>query len=53
MKVNKCQRCDFEWKPKKDVVKSCPNCKRYDWNQKKCSKCGRIELKNGKAEKGE
>lgn len=29
--MNKCLKCGYEWEGKPDA-KSCPRCKRYDWN---------------------
>ena len=31
---NKCDRCGYEWDSRKDSPKSCPKCKRYDWDDK-------------------
>ena len=30
--MNKCKQCNYEWKGKKEA-KSCPRCKRYDWDK--------------------
>ena len=31
----KCQKCEYEWKSRKeDNPKACPRCKRNDWNKK-------------------
>lgn len=27
-----CQRCGYEWEPKRINPKSCPSCKSYKWN---------------------
>jgi len=35
MKENKCNKCDYEWKSRIENPKSCPKCKRYDWNKEK------------------
>ncbi len=29
--VNTCQRCGYEWEPRKANPKECPNCKSYGW----------------------
>jgi len=29
----KCLKCGYEWEGKKEKPKSCPKCKRYDWNK--------------------
>jgi len=34
----KCKRCGYEWDSRKEKPKSCPNCKRYDWNNDKIIK---------------
>lgn len=36
MKIKKavtCIRCDWTWEPRIACPKSCPNCKRYDWEE--------------------
>lgn len=33
--MNKCLRCNYEWRSTVENPKSCPNCKRYDWNRNK------------------
>jgi len=30
--MNKCKKCKYEWVGKKEA-KSCPRCKRYDWDK--------------------
>lgn len=30
--MNKCRKCNYDWEGKIDA-KSCPRCKRYDWNK--------------------
>ena len=35
MENNKCKLCGYEWKPRQDKAKSCPRCKRYDWEEVK------------------
>lgn len=32
---NKCKLCGWTWVPRKKESKACPNCKRYDWKEKK------------------
>ena len=32
---NKCLRCEYEWEKRKENPKSCPRCKRYDWDDSK------------------
>lgn len=29
-----CLRCGFTWEPRIKNPKSCPSCKRYDWNKR-------------------
>ena len=44
IKMNKCKVCNYEWKSKTIIgfiPKSCPKCKRYDWQEKKGEKDGR------------
>ena len=37
--MNKCKQCGYRWESRKDKPISCPNCKRYDWdNDKKQNK---------------
>ena len=31
----KCVKCGYEWIAKADKPKSCPRCKRYDWDKEK------------------
>ncbi len=31
----KCLLCGYEWEARKELPKTCPRCKRYDWNKKK------------------
>lgn len=31
----KCLRCNYLWKPRIENPRSCPTCKRYDWNKPK------------------
>jgi len=33
MNNNKCKQCQYEWKSRKEIPKSCPRCKRYDWDK--------------------
>ena len=33
MKTLKCQRCGHEWEARVKVPRSCPRCKRYDWDK--------------------
>ena len=30
---NKCKRCGYEWDSRIENPKSCPRCKRYDWDK--------------------
>lgn len=27
----KCLKCGYEWKPRKEIIKSCPSCKCRNW----------------------
>jgi len=38
-----CNQCAYEWEQRDAPPKSCPRCKRYDWNEPK--KCGRVSFK--------
>ena len=39
MDIKKCNQCGHLWCPRSDdIPKSCPACKRYDWNKKKTVK---------------
>lgn len=35
MEKFKCKRCNYEWEPRVDNPKACPECKRRDWNAEK------------------
>jgi predicted Zn-ribbon and HTH transcriptional regulator len=42
--MNKCKICNYEWKSKTIIgfiPKSCPKCKRYDWQKKEGEQNGR------------
>ena len=41
MNMNRCKKCTYEWKPKKKVVKECPNCKSRYWNKDDTNKLER------------
>lgn len=30
---NECKKCNYTWESKIENPKSCPRCKRYDWNK--------------------
>ena len=35
LKKFKCQKCKWEWLPRREAVpKVCPKCKSYDWEKK-------------------
>jgi predicted Zn-ribbon and HTH transcriptional regulator len=34
-KTIKCNKCGYEWVPKVEKPKACPNCKQYQVKQKK------------------
>ena len=36
--VLKCQRCEYEWTPRKTDVKICPRCKSARWDEPKKAK---------------
>lgn len=42
-----CNQCGYKWKTKKQLVKCCPKCKRYDWNEINKSELKDIEEKRG------
>ncbi len=42
---HKCKKCLYEWKSNLERPKSCPNCKRYDWDKERFYKRG---VKNDK-----
>lgn len=33
--MNKCHKCQYEWKGMVEIPKQCPRCKRYDWETKR------------------
>jgi predicted Zn-ribbon and HTH transcriptional regulator len=33
IRIAECKQCGFNWVPKVDEPKKCPNCQRYDWHR--------------------
>ena len=42
-----CKLCNFEWVPRVDNPKSCPNCKSRKWNNNKLMEESEIDLEVG------
>ena len=40
MRKHKCKQCGYKWDGRKNHPKSCPRCKRYDWNKRKVTAAG-------------
>jgi len=38
MKKEKCMKCGYEWVPRTENPKACPNCKRYNIDKPKSRK---------------
>jgi Zn finger protein HypA/HybF involved in hydrogenase expression len=40
----KCKRCGYEWNPRKEEVRICPNCKSAYWDKDKRKKMKEVIL---------
>lgn len=36
--MNVCKKCKHKWQSRVKKPRSCPNCKRYDWDKKSLAK---------------